>query len=83
MSTATGAPDADLITDGKLVVALMSAGHFTRGGHFMVLRGVSDGKILVADPASYERSQKPWNLDIIMKEASRRAGAGGPFWIIG
>ena len=40
-------------------------------------------KILVADPASYRRSQKAWDLSIILNEASRRAGAGGPFWIIG
>ena len=39
--------------------------------------------ILVADPASYRRSQKAWDLSIILNEASRRAGAGGPFWIIG
>ena len=48
--------------DGKLVIAIMSAGHFTRGGHFIVLRGITDdGKILVADCASYERSQKEWD----------------------
>ena len=33
-------------------VAIMSAGHFTSSGHFIVLRGVKDEKILVADPAS-------------------------------
>ena len=73
----------DALSSGKLVVALMTKGHFTSGGHFMVLRGVQDGKILVADPASYRRSQKAWDLDIILNEASRRAGSGGPFWIIG
>lgn len=40
-------------------------------------------KILVADPASYSRSKKLWDLSIILNEASTRAGAGGPFWIIG
>jgi len=74
----------DALAEGKLVVALMSKGHFTSGGHFIVLRGVtSDGKILVADPASYKRSEKEWDLSIILNEASRRAGAGGPFWIVG
>ncbi len=73
----------DALADGKLVVAIMSKGHFTSGGHFIVLRGVKDGKILVADPASYKRSGQPWDLSIILNEASRRAGAGGPFWIIG
>lgn len=73
----------DALTEGKLVVAIMLKGHFTTGGHFIVLRGVQDGKILVADPASYSRSQKLWDLSIILNEASKRAGAGGPFGIIG
>ncbi len=73
----------DALSQGKLVVAIMSEGHFTSGGHFIVLRGVQNEKILVADPASYDRSEKLWDLSIILDEASRRAGAGGPFWIIG
>ena len=73
----------DALADGKLVVAIMSEGHFTTSGHFIVLRGVtSDGKILVADPASYDRSEQEWELSIIMNEARGDAGAGGPFWII-
>lgn len=75
----------DALSDGKLVVAIMTKGHFTSGGHFIVLRGVQDGQILVADPASYRRSEKLWDLSIILNEASKRAGAGagGPFWLIG
>jgi len=73
----------DALADGKLVVTLMLKSHFTTGGHFIVLRGVQDGKILVADPASYSRSQKVWDFSIILNEASHRADAGGPFWIIG
>lgn len=67
----------------RVSVAIMSEGHFTSSGHFIVLRGVKDGKIMVADPASYTRSEQLWDLSIILNEASRRAGAGGPFWIIG
>ena len=74
----------DALGSGKLVVAIMGKGHFTKSGHFIVLRGVtSDGKVLVADPASYSRSQKEWDLSIVLNEAGKRAGAGGPFWIIG
>ena len=73
----------DALADGKLVVAIMSEGHFTSSGHFIVLRGVKDGQIMVADPASYKRSGQLWDLSIILNEASRRAAAGGPFWIIG
>ena len=73
----------DALSQGKLVVAIMLKGHFTSSGHFIVLRGVENGKILVADPANYTRSQQEWDLSIILNEASGRAGAGGPFWIIG
>lgn len=74
----------DALAEGKLVVALMTKGHFTSSGHFIVLRGcTSDGKILVADPSSYKRSEKSWDMSIILNEASKRAGSGGPFWIIG
>jgi hypothetical protein len=74
----------DALSSGKLVVAIMSKGHFTKGGHFIVLRGVTaEGKILVADPASHSRSETEWDLSIILNEARKDAGAGGPFWILG
>lgn len=67
---------------GDLVVALMSKGHFTNGGHFIVLRGItSEGKVLVADPSSLSRSKKAWDLDIILDECNGRSGSGGPFWV--
>lgn len=73
----------DALAEGKLVVAIMGKGHFTSSGHFIVLRGVKDGQILVADPASYSRSEQTWDLSLILNEASKYAGSGGPFWIIG
>ena len=73
----------DALSSGKLVVAIMSKGHFTSSGHFIVLRGVtSEGKILVADPASHKRSQQEWDLSLIMNEARKGAAAGGPFWAV-
>lgn len=73
----------DALSQGKLVIAIMSKGHFTSGGHYIVLRGVTeDGKILVADPASVKRSNQEWDLEIILGEANKRAGAGGPFWVL-
>ena len=73
----------EALQDGKLVIAIMSKGHFTSSGHFIVLRGVTaDGNILVADPASVKRSNQEWALGIITNEASRRAGSGGPFWVM-
>ena len=71
----------DALGRGHLVIAIMSKGHFTDGGHFIVLRGMtSDGKILVADPASITRSNQEWSLRLIVNELNRNAGADGPFW---
>lgn len=74
---------ADALAEGKLVVAIMSEGHFTKSGHFIVLRGITpEGKVLVADPASLKRSNQEWDLSLILEEARERVGAGGPFWAI-
>jgi len=73
----------DALAAGNLVIAIMSKGHFTSSGHFIVLRGVTeDGQILVADPASKKRSDQSWDFNIVLNEARKNAGAGGPFWII-
>ena len=74
----------DALSSGKLVVVIMSKGHFTTGGHFIVLRGITeDGKILVADPASYSRSEKEWDLSIILNESNKAYASGGPYWAVG
>ena len=63
-----------------MIIAIMGAGHFTSSGHFIVLRGVTeDGKILVADPVSYNRSTTEWDVSTILSEV-KNAGSGGPFW---
>jgi hypothetical protein len=66
--------------DGKKIVTALSSGHpviahmgpgiFTKGGHYIVLRGVTDdGKILVNDPNSKSRSSKAYPLSTILKQA--------------
>lgn len=71
------------LSEGKPVIVSMGKGHFTKGGHFIVLRGITaDGKVLVHDSASVERSSKEWDLSIIMNESSKNGGVNGsPFWI--
>ncbi len=71
------------LTEGKLVVALMGKGSFTRTGHFIVLRGMTeDGTVYVADPNSKENTEKTWELTQIINEAKSWAGFNGPFWIV-
>ena len=64
-------------TGNALVIAIMAPGHFTSGGHYIVLTGVTnDGKVTVADPASRDRS-KDWDFNLVYEEASYHT-----FWII-
>lgn len=71
------------LSTGQMLVALVGPGHFTNGGHFIVLRGITlDGSILVADPASPERSLTVWDLDLILGELSPNRNSGGPLWAI-
>lgn len=89
--TCTPMPPEDLseeelityLATGGLAVALMTKGHFTNGGHFILLRGVTlDGSILVADPASRERSLTSWDLSLILEELSQTRANGAPLWLL-
>ncbi len=71
------------LATGNLVVALMKKGHFTNGGHYIVLRGVTlGGEVLVADPASRERSLTAWDLSLILDELSSSRDSGAPLWLV-
>lgn len=70
------------LMSGKLAIALMSNGHFTSGGHYIVLRGTTlTGDILVADPASRERSLTTWDPQLILDELSSSRYHGAPLWL--
>lgn len=72
-----------LIVSGGVVVALMGPGHFTQGGHFILLHGATlTGDFLVADPNSRERSLTTWDPDIIMEELYPADDHGAPLWLI-
>lgn len=73
----------EALISGNMLVALMGPGHFTNGGHFIVLRGATlSGDILVADPNSEERSLTLWDPQIILDELSLSNDSGGPIWVI-
>ena len=59
----------DNLSEGKYVIAVVGPGHFTSGGHYIVLTGITeDGKITVADPNSEKRSQQTWDVNIFLNE---------------
>ncbi|MBR2828715.1 MAG: C39 family peptidase [Bacilli bacterium] len=57
------------LQSGKVCLMHMGRGHFTGGGHYIVLKGITkDGKAIVADPASRKRSSQVWSIDLIASE---------------
>ncbi|MDD4125966.1 MAG: C39 family peptidase [Eubacteriales bacterium] len=54
---------------GQLIVCSMGNGYFSRLGHFITLRGITDdGKILIADSYSQENTEKEWDLDFLISQ---------------
>lgn len=55
------------LQNGHPIICAMRAGDFTTTGHFIVLCGEdADGRIIVHDPNSRERSEKRWELTTLM-----------------
>ena len=57
------------------VIASMGPGYFTKGGHYVVLSGMSGNKLMVNDPASEDRTNKLWGLDDSLSQ-------GKQFWAV-
>lgn len=71
------------LSSGHILVALMGSGHFTSGGHFIIITGQwSETQVSIADPANLENTQSPWDIQMILNELSTGAQAGGPVWSI-
>ena len=49
------------LENGHPIVCSMQKGDFTTTGHIILITGVKDGKFIVNDPNSKERSQKLWD----------------------
>lgn len=57
------------LQDGKMVIMVVGPGHFTNGGHYIVLTGMNeDGSINVADPNSRAKSEKTWDMSVFLNE---------------
>lgn len=58
------------LQQGKKIIAHMGPGTFTKGGHYIVLRGLtSDGKVLVADPNHKNYNNKSFSASLIASES--------------
>lgn len=70
------------LEDGDLIVALMGKGIFCNGGHFVVIRGITDeGNILVADCWNKENNSKEFTTVAI--EQNLKKDGGGCLWVLG
>ncbi len=59
------------LMSGNLISMSVNPGTFSSGGHFIVLRKVTDdGRIVVADPNSEARSKMAWDINIFPREAA-------------
>lgn len=67
----------------KILTLLMGPGHFTNNGHFILITGVTDnGELNIVDPQSLENTLKPWDPNLIIKEARNPCEYGGPVWAV-
>ena len=64
---ATAAAVRETLLAGKPVICSVGPGDFTTTGHFIVLADLTeDGKVVVHDPNSAERSSHPWDLERVL-----------------
>ncbi len=56
------------LENGDVLIANVGPGDFTNDGHFIVVTGLKDGKLIVNDPYSMQRSEKLWDPDEVMNQ---------------
>ncbi len=56
------------IEAGHPVVCIMGPGHFTTGGHYIVICGIDGDKFLINDCNSYTRTNQSWDFDTFKDE---------------
>lgn len=67
-------PDSESLRDalkrGQVVIINLAPGYFTNTGHYLVATDLaSDGKVIINDPYSVERSSQTWDPDLLTAES--------------
>ncbi len=58
------------LLSGSFVICSMGPGDFTTTGHFIVLVGIDqDGRLIVRDPNSPERTGRAWDFDAVLGQS--------------
>ena len=58
------------LSSGQPIICSMRPGDFTTTGHFIVITGLKDGKFIIKDPNSKERSNQLWDYQILEHQIS-------------
>lgn len=59
------------LRDGQLMIAHVTEGDFTRGGHFIVFVGITDeGQLIIRDPNSRINTDKLWDFAQVMEQTT-------------
>lgn len=65
------------LQSGKLLITVVGYGDFTRGRHFLLIRGITeDGKLLLADSGKYENCLEEWDYSRVLSQV-----ANSYFWV--
>lgn len=65
------------LQSGKLLITVVGYGDFTRGRHFLLIRGITeDGKLLLADSGKYENCLVEWDYGKVISQV-----ANSYFWV--
>lgn len=58
------------LNENHPIIASMIPGDFTTVGHFIVITGIDkDGRLIINDPNSKIRSNKHWDIDVVMSQS--------------
>ena len=62
------------VEDGQVLIVNVGPGDFTDDGHFIVVSGIEDGKLVVNDPYSLVRSERRWGPEEIVAQSKLALG---------
>ncbi|MFA7100076.1 MAG: C39 family peptidase [Eubacteriales bacterium] len=67
--TPTQSEVLERLAKGEFIICSVGQGYFSKGGHFLTLRGVAPGgKVYIADSYSEENTNKVWDISFIFSQ---------------
>ena len=57
------------VEKGRMIVLNVTPGDFTKGGHYIVIKGIEDNKLVIHDPNSPKNSQMLWDYERVASQS--------------